>query len=126
MTKWTSHVAATAMLFVASAVLAQSASVKSAATAEVGSKLEVRWTGPNAKGDFVSIDTAGAPDHTYGPYAYPSAGNPVPARAAGSSTKSARVPPMIGEMGFVIHAIRRRLEKTRPCKSGATLACQIA
>jgi len=77
MTKWTSLVAATAMLFVASAVLAQSASVKSAASAEVGSKLEVRWTGPNAKGDFVSIDTAGAPDHTYGPYAYPSAGNPV-------------------------------------------------
>ena len=77
MTKWTSLVAATATLFVASAVLAQSASVKSAATAEVGSKLEVRWSGPNAKGDFVSIDTAGAPDHTYGPYAYPSAGNPV-------------------------------------------------
>jgi uncharacterized protein (DUF2147 family) len=42
MTKWTSLVAATAMLFVASAVLAQSASVKSAASTEVGSKLEVR------------------------------------------------------------------------------------
>ena len=57
--------------------LAQSASVKAAATAEVGSKLEVRWTGPAAKGDFVAIDKAGAPDHTYGPYAYPSAGNPL-------------------------------------------------
>jgi hypothetical protein len=77
MIKWTSLVAATAMLLVASTVLAQSASVKTAATAEVGSKLEVRWTGPNAQGDFVSIDTAGAADHTYGPYAYPSAGNPV-------------------------------------------------
>src|SRR5258706_15705774 len=53
-------------------------------------------------------------------------GKPVPARAAGSRTKSASVPPIIGEMGFVTHAIRRRLEKTRPCKSGATLACQIA
>ena len=57
--------------------LAQAASVKAAATAEVGSKLEVRWTGPAAKGDFVAIDKAGAPDHTYGPYAYPSAGNPL-------------------------------------------------
>jgi Mg-chelatase subunit ChlD len=60
-----------------SPAFAQSASVKAAATAEVGSKLEVRWTGPNAKGDFVSIDEAGAPDHAYGPYAYPSTGNPV-------------------------------------------------
>jgi Mg-chelatase subunit ChlD len=57
--------------------LAQSASVKTAPTAEVGGKLEVRWTGPNAKGDFVSIDAAGSPDSTYGPYAYPSSGNPL-------------------------------------------------
>jgi Ca-activated chloride channel family protein len=64
-------------LLVSSAVAAQSASLKAAPTAEVGSKLEVHWTGPAAQGDFVSIDAAGAPDHTYGPYAYPSAGNPV-------------------------------------------------
>jgi hypothetical protein len=64
-------------LFVTAHADAQTASVKAAATAEVGSKLEVRWTGPAAKPDFISIDTAGAPDHTYGPYAYASAGNPV-------------------------------------------------
>src|SRR5687767_1635870 len=29
-------------------------------------------------------------------------------------------------MGFVIHAIKVRAEKTRPCTSGATLDCQIA
>ncbi len=43
----------------------------------VGSELEIRWSGPNGAGDFVSIDTAGSPDVTYGPYAYPSAGNPL-------------------------------------------------
>jgi len=56
---------------------AQNASVKAAASAEVGSKLAVNWTGPNAQGDFISIDSAGAPDHAYGPYAYPTTGNPV-------------------------------------------------
>ena len=45
---------------------------------------------------------------------------------AGSSTKSASVPPMIGEMGLVNQAINRLAEKTRPCRSGATLACQMA
>ncbi len=56
---------------------AQSASVKSAPSAMVGGKLEVRWTGPAAQGDFVSIDAAGSPDSTYGPYDYPSNGNPL-------------------------------------------------
>ena len=77
MLKWTSLVAAIGCLFLAANAAAQSASVKAAPKAEVGSKLEVRWTGPAAKGDFVSIDKAGAPDNTYGPYAYPSAGNPL-------------------------------------------------
>ena len=43
----------------------------------MGSKLAVQWTGPAAKGDFISIDAAGAPDHVYGPYAYPSKGDTV-------------------------------------------------
>ena len=46
-----------------------------------GDKLEVHWSGPNAAGDFVSIDAAGSPDTTYGPYAYPSAGNPLKVEA---------------------------------------------
>jgi hypothetical protein len=33
---------------------------------------------------------------------------------------------MIGEIGFVSHAINRRAEKTRPCTSGATFDCQMA
>jgi hypothetical protein len=66
-----------ACLLVAAPAWAQSASVKAASTAEVGSKLQVHWTGPAAQGDFVSIDAAGTPDHVYGPYAYPSRGNPL-------------------------------------------------
>jgi hypothetical protein len=77
MLKWSSLVATFVYLLVAAHAWAQSASVKAAPTAEVGSKLEVRWTGPAGKGDFVSIDAAGAPDQTYGPYSYPSAGNPL-------------------------------------------------
>jgi hypothetical protein len=38
---------------------------------------KVKWKGPNNQGDFISIDPAGAPDRTYGNYAYPSNGNPV-------------------------------------------------
>ncbi len=45
---------------------------------------------------------------------------------AGSSKKSANVPAMMGEIGWVNQAIRRRAEKTRPCTSGATLDCQMA
>lgn len=47
-------------------------------------------------------------------------------RMAGSRTKSASEPAINGDMGLVNQAIRRRAEKTRPCKSGATFDCQIA
>jgi Ca-activated chloride channel family protein len=40
-----------------------------------GGALEVRWT------DFISIDAVGAPERDYGPYAYPSKGNPLRLRA---------------------------------------------
>ena len=69
--------AACGWLLAAAIALAQSASVQAPASVAVGGKLEVRWTGPNAAGDFVSIDAGGAPDSSYGPYAYPSAGNPL-------------------------------------------------
>jgi len=77
MPKWSCLVAAFVILFVATAASAQSASVKAAPSTEVGSKLTVHWTGPAAKGDFISIDAAGASDHVYGPYAYPSQGDTV-------------------------------------------------
>ena len=71
------HACAVALLVVATPCGAQSAGVKAAPSAPVGTELEVRWSGPNGTGDFVSIDAAGSPDATYGPYAYPAAGNPI-------------------------------------------------
>lgn len=50
----------------------------------VGSQLEVRWTGPAAKGDFVSIDPDGAPDRQYGQYEYTRNGSPVTLKAPGT------------------------------------------
>ena len=38
-----------------------------------GARSAFRWTGPGHKGDFISIDKAGAGDRTYGNYAYPEA-----------------------------------------------------
>ncbi|HSD54879.1 MAG TPA: VWA domain-containing protein [Burkholderiales bacterium] len=64
-------------LFLIDHASAQTATVKAAPSAPVGSELEIRWSGPNAQGDFISVDKAGAPEHTYGPYAYTSSGNPV-------------------------------------------------
>jgi len=64
------------LLRVAPAVAAD-ASLQAAATVAAGSKIDVKWTGPGAGPDFISIDPAGSPDGTYGPYAYISSGNPV-------------------------------------------------
>jgi hypothetical protein len=41
-----------------------------------GANLSVEWHGPGAATDFISIDRAGEPDSSYGPYAYPQS-NPV-------------------------------------------------
>jgi len=61
----------------AAPVIAADVSVQAAASAPAGSKLQIRWTGPGAQGDFISIDAPGASEQTYGPYAYPSNGNPA-------------------------------------------------
>jgi Mg-chelatase subunit ChlD len=74
------HLVSGALLLGAHA-LAQSASIQTAPSVPIGGKVEVRWSGPAAAGDFVSIDAKGAPDGAYGPYAYPSAGNPLSIQA---------------------------------------------
>ena len=45
-----------------------------------GSEIAVGWNGPGNPRDFISIDPPGAPDRTYGNYAYPAHGNPVTVR----------------------------------------------
>src|SRR5690606_26126887 len=53
------------------------------APAEVpaGSDFEVSWTGPDNRGDFITIVPAGAPEGTWDGYEYTSAGSPVTLRA---------------------------------------------
>jgi Mg-chelatase subunit ChlD len=64
-------------MLIATAEGATDASLTAPATAPANSSVSVRWSGPGAVHDFISIDPAGARDTQYGPYAYPSSGNPV-------------------------------------------------
>src|SRR5262245_18133740 len=64
------------LLYAASAGAAD-ATLTAPTTAPANSSVSIRWSGPGAQHDFISIDPAGAPDTQYGPYAYPSSGNPV-------------------------------------------------
>jgi hypothetical protein len=43
----------------------------------VGAPVELRWTGPNAGREFISIDSARAPEQAYGNYVYADAGQPA-------------------------------------------------
>jgi len=99
---------------------AAAASLEAADRAVAGSQLEVRWTGPGAAGDFISIDAPGAPEGTYGPYAYPSTGNPL----------SIRVPDEPGEYVLRYHvASGYAVIATRPLAvtaPGATLEAAAA
>ena len=57
------------------------ASLKPAPTVGVGGDLTIEWTGPKQASDFISIDTPGSPDTTYGPYAYATQGSPASIKA---------------------------------------------
>lgn len=56
---------------------AADASLEMPAEIAAGARLSVGWKGPGAQADFISIDKPGAPDISYGPYAYPKQANPV-------------------------------------------------
>jgi hypothetical protein len=67
--------------FASHAAAQEQAALRAPASVPAGAPFEVEWTGPGAPQDFVSIDAPGAPDRTYGTYAYPSQGNPLKLRA---------------------------------------------
>jgi len=46
------------------------------ASADAGSRIEVRWTGPDGPQDYLTIVPKGAADGDYGPYTYTSDGSP--------------------------------------------------
>jgi hypothetical protein len=54
-----------------------SARVEVAASAPVGTPIDVKWTGPNQPQDFLSIDKQDAGEKTYGPYVYTKDGGPA-------------------------------------------------
>lgn len=57
------------------------ATVEGPAQVDAGAAFEVKFSGPNAQLDFISIDKAGAADRDYGPYVYTKAGSPAKMRA---------------------------------------------
>lgn len=52
------------------------ASLDAPSEASAGSTLAVRWSGPNNKGDYLTVVTPDAPDNQYGSYSYTAQGNP--------------------------------------------------
>jgi Ca-activated chloride channel family protein len=54
----------------------QTATITGPSQAVVGSTIEITWTGPSAALDFISVDAAGAPESTYGPYIYANVSQP--------------------------------------------------
>ncbi|MBZ0216060.1 MAG: hypothetical protein K8F25_05875, partial [Fimbriimonadaceae bacterium] len=53
------------------------ASIEAPAEAAAGSEFEVVWTGPNNKGDFITIVEVGAPEGKFEDYAYARNGSPA-------------------------------------------------
>jgi hypothetical protein len=68
-------------LLIAQAAPETRATLEAPAQVAAGASFAVKWAGPAAPQDFISIDAAGAPDTSYGDYAYPSSGNPVTLKA---------------------------------------------
>jgi Ca-activated chloride channel family protein len=60
---------------------AQNASIQAPGRVIVGQSFELRWTGPSAGREFISIDTVGAPESSYGHYVYANADQPAKLRA---------------------------------------------
>lgn len=56
----------------------EAASIQVQPETEAGSEVTVIWTGPDGKGDFISIDPIDSEEKTYGKqYSYPKKGNPL-------------------------------------------------
>jgi Ca-activated chloride channel homolog len=58
-------------------VLAAEYGLELASRIVAGAPFEVTWIGPDGPGDYITIVPAGAPEGSYGSYAYTGSGNPV-------------------------------------------------
>jgi Ca-activated chloride channel family protein len=62
-------------------VTAAAATLKAPASALIGSQIPVEWTGPDHKGDYVTIVAAGTEDGRSGNYTYTERGSPLEVKA---------------------------------------------
>jgi Ca-activated chloride channel family protein len=60
--------------------LSASVAAEPAGAGVAGTNIKVRWTGPDRRGDFISVAEKGSRDSDYATYAYARAGNPADVR----------------------------------------------
>lgn len=63
-------------------VTAAAATLNAPASALIGSQIPVEWTGPNHKGDYITLVAAGAADGGSGNYTYTERGSPLEVKAS--------------------------------------------
>ena len=86
------------------AILPVTATIEAQTRALIGSQLEVRWTGPGYKGDYITIVPVGSKEGTYQAYTYTRAGSPL----------EVEVPMETGdwEVWYVVHQGRKTLARS--------------
>ncbi|MEM6794829.1 MAG: VWA domain-containing protein [Acidobacteriota bacterium] len=91
------------LLFSTSSALSQTATLKVPAKVTLGAEIPITWTGPDAEGDFISLDRVGADESSYGPYQYTKKGSPLVLRAPGEpGVRTVRY--HSGEKGYAVLA----------------------
>ena len=61
-------------------VIDATASLQAPESAQLATEIKVKWSGPNNRQDFISIDPVDAEERKYGHYVYPRKGNPAKIR----------------------------------------------
>jgi len=62
-------------------IIAPTITLKSAPQAIAGEPVAIEWTGPDNKGDYITIVPKATEDGKYGQYAYTNSGSPVSVKA---------------------------------------------
>jgi len=68
------------------------------------SEVEITWTGPNNRGDYITVVVAGTPDGQYAGYTYTTAGSPLKVKAP-KATGDAEIRYMTGQGNVVLARI---------------------
>jgi hypothetical protein len=78
MTLRSAALAIAGLVVLAHVARAQSGALSAPGEVAAGSSFEVKWSGPAAQGDFISVDRPGDAERTYGSsYGYPATANPL-------------------------------------------------